>query len=267
MTCRSTGSNGVAERQPGAEAAAREVEHVVDEGRHAGDAFSHHRDDGARLFVERRPLQKLGAGADGGQRIAQVVAENGDELFAQLRRGARVEQVGFRRRQPLTGVEVKGDQLGEQLEHADDARVFQFGRFGVDRAQRAEEAAVLEEDRHRDVALEAVHRRGRMPAIDFILGHVIDDHRFAGLADLMTDGGLDLELAAGFEAEIDFVIDREADPAVRGDARYGGKAHPGDAAHDIQDRRHRLDGLDHGDVCLKIVTHQSGIHKPIALST
>ena len=42
--------------------------------------------------------------------------------------------------------------------------VFSLAGPRIDRAQRAEEGAVRPEDRHRDVALEAVHRRRRVAA-------------------------------------------------------------------------------------------------------
>ena len=84
----------------------------------------------AATIVRALPVEPLlgeqrGAGVDRRQRIAQVVAEHGDELLAQLGR------IGARRTAPLrsprgapAASRLKRDQLGEQLEHADDLRRF-----------------------------------------------------------------------------------------------------------------------------------------------
>ena len=79
---------------------------------HADHALIHQRDDRARLVIQRRLLQKERSGADRRQRIAQVVAEYGDELVAHLGCGAGIEEIGFRRGQAPAGIEVKGDQFG-----------------------------------------------------------------------------------------------------------------------------------------------------------
>ena len=68
-----------------------------------------------------------------------------------------------------------------------------------------------------------------------ILGDVIDDDGLPARADLVADGGLDLELAARLEAERDVVADAAGNPAVLGDTRDRGEPHAGHAAHDIQD--------------------------------
>ena len=193
--------------------------------------------------------------AIGSERIAQIVAEHRDELLAQQRRRARVEQVGLRGREAMSRLEMKGDQLGEQLEHADHAGVLQLRWPRIDRAQRAVEAAVLQEDRHRDVALEAVHRRRVVLAEHLVLGDVVDHHRIARLAHLMADRGVDLELAAGLEPERDLVVDGEANPALRRDARDRSEPHAGDAAHHVQDRRNRRNRLHRVDIRAEIAVH------------
>ena len=76
--------------------------------------------------------------------------------------------------------------------------------------------------------------------------------RLAAGADLVADGGLDLQLAAGLQAEIDLVAHLAGDPAVLGDPRHGGEAHAGGAAHDLEDGRHRIDAPDRGDVLVQI---------------
>ena len=77
-------------------------------------------------------------------------------------------------------------------------------------------------------------------------------------ADLVADGGLDLELAAGLQAEVDLVAHRAGDPAVLGDARDRGKAHAGGAADDVEDGRNRVDAADRVDVVLEVVRHAAG---------
>ena len=55
--------------------------------------------------------------------------------------------------------------------------VFDARRTRIDRAQRAEERAVGQNDRHRDIALEPVSCRRVMAAIDGVLGDIVDDNR------------------------------------------------------------------------------------------
>ena len=64
-----------------------------------------------------------------------------------------------------------------------------------------------------DVALEAILRRGVVTAEGCVLGHMIDHHQLAAVADLVADGGVDARLAARLQAEGDVVSDRAADPA------------------------------------------------------
>ena len=58
---------------------------------------------------------------DVGERIAQVVAKHRDELLAQPCLLAFAAQRRLARDQPLDGVEVKSDEIGEELEHAHGA--------------------------------------------------------------------------------------------------------------------------------------------------
>ena len=102
---------------------------------------------------------------------------------------------------------MEGDKLGEELEHADRLGRLQHCRTRIDRAQRAEKRAIREHDRHRNIALEPVHSRRRMPAIDVILGDVIDDDGFPGLPDFVADGRLDLQFSARLATERDFIPD------------------------------------------------------------
>jgi hypothetical protein len=125
-------------------------------------------------------------------------------------------------------------------------------------AHSAEEGAAGQHDRHRDIALEAIHGRGVMAAKQRIRRHMVDHHGLAAGANLVADGGLDLQLAAGPQAELDVVPHRTADPSVFGNARHRRKAHPGRAADDVEDDGNRIDPGDRVDVGLEVVTQRHG---------
>ena len=72
-----------------------------------------------------------------------------------------------------------------------------------------------------------------MAAIDRVGGGVVHHHQFAVAADLVADGGLDLQLAAGRQPEIDGVENAAGDPTILTYPRHGGEAHAGRAAHDL----------------------------------
>jgi hypothetical protein len=129
-------------------------------------------------------------------------------------------------------------------------------RSRVDRAQGSEEPAVGTAYRHRDIALEAVHLRRRMTAEIRILRDMVDHHELAAVADLITDGGLHLELAVWLEAERDVVLHRAGDPAILGDACNRREAHARRTAHDIEDERHDVDLGDDGHIFSEAVLHE-----------
>src|SRR3981189_1306988 len=135
------------------------------------------------------------------KRIAQVVPQDGDELIPQYRGISLVEQTCLTRGQPFVCVDLKGDKLGEELEHPDRLRCVQLGRPRVDSAESAEKRTVAERDRHRDIALEPGHGWRRVPTIDLILSRVIDDDGFPVLPDFVADGCLDLQLATRPQTE------------------------------------------------------------------
>ena len=108
------------ELKAAAEAPAGEIEHVVDELGHPRDAALDEAHDRRPPAAERFLLEHAHAGVDRGERVAQIVAEHGDELLAQLRRLALVEERRLGRRHPLVGLEVEGDEVGEQPEHLRD---------------------------------------------------------------------------------------------------------------------------------------------------
>src|SRR5271169_1674146 len=92
-----------------------------------------------------------------------------------------------------------------------------------------------------------------MPAIDLILGDVIDDDSFVTLPDFVADGRFDLQLAARMETKRDLIADAARDPAVLGNSRDGSESHTGRPAHHFEDRRHRYDAADGVNIGLKVV--------------
>jgi hypothetical protein len=71
-------------RQAPAQPAAGEIQNIVDQPAHAMAADLHLFDDLPRLVAQFGPFQHFRPRMDGGQRIAQVMAQDGDELVAQL---------------------------------------------------------------------------------------------------------------------------------------------------------------------------------------
>jgi hypothetical protein len=54
------------------------------------------------------------------------------------------------------------------------------------------------------------------------------------LANLVADGRLEVQLPAGLQPEADLIEDGAGGPAIFGDARDGGEAHPGDMSRGLQ---------------------------------
>ena len=138
---RSTGSERLVasrvEREAAAQAAAREIQHVVDQLGHARDAVLHQRDDASSPSrssgVFCSSLAPASIEASGLRRSCPSTAMNCSRSSAVC---ALVQQARLARRQPLVGIEMKGDQLGEQLEHADRLGVVQPRRL-ADRSRTA----------------------------------------------------------------------------------------------------------------------------------
>ncbi len=232
-----------------AQPAAREVQHVVDQARHAARAaLDALRRGGDGRRVVRLALQQRGAHGDGRQRVAQVVAQHGDELLAQLARGALVHQQRLGQVVPPVGLELQRDQLREQLEHGDDLGLAHLVGLGVDGAQVAEVLAVGQLDRHRCVALDLVDARRVVGAEDRVLAGLVDEDGRVGGAHVVAQRGLQRQLAARRQAEADAILHRARDPLRIGDARHRREAHAGRFAQHLQKARHRLDARDGGDV-------------------
>ena len=189
-----------------------------------------------------------------GEGVSQVVAEHGDELLAQFGGRLVVDERRLARRQPILGVEVEADQVGEEPKHADRRRIVEFGWARVDGAERAEKAAVAKSDRHGNVASEAVSGWRRMTAVDVMFRHVVDDHGLAIVADFAADRARDIELVAGLEAEIDLVEKRAGDPSVLRDPGDGREPHAGRLADDLEHGGDSPDPRYCGDIVWN-VTH------------
>src|ERR1700712_335632 len=183
------------------------------------------------------------------------MTENRDKLLAQFRRMALVQQRGFALCQFLECVQMTSDQFGKQIEGLDRFGIVETRRARIDRAERAEERSVRQDDRNGDVALKAVHRRGVVAAERLIFRDMIDNHRFVALANLVTDRRFDLQFAARLEAELNFVPSRAAYPSLLGDARDCGEAHAGRPADHIEDLWYGIDTLNRIDVRLKYAFH------------
>ena len=236
------------QRNASAQTPPREVEHIVDQPAHAAAALLHLVDDPGRPVVQRRGLQKMGPGLDRGQGIAQIMAQDGDELVPQNRGLVSVQQGGLAFRQLSGGVQVKGDQFGEQLEGRQGLGRGDDMRLRVDGAQGAEELAVGQDDRERDIALQAVGRRRLVVGVGGVVGDVVDHDRRPLPPDRVAQGGLERQFLAGLEAKVDLVAHRAGRPAAVGHAGDGGEAHARHAAHDAQDVGDRLDAGDQDDI-------------------
>ena len=104
-------------------------------------------------------------------------------------------------------LEHPADRLGEHLGQRSAAGC------RIDRAKRAEEAAVGAQDRHRDIALEAVHRRRVVSPPVGIGADMIDEDGAPARTDFVADRRLDDELVARLQPELDPVDQLARDPA------------------------------------------------------
>ena len=187
------------------------------------------------------------------------MTEDGDELLPKFRSCPFVQQVGFRRSQPFPRLEVKGDETREHAKHFDGLGR-QLGRPRVDGTQRPEQSAILEDDRHRNIALEAVHRRGRVMAIVF--ADMLDDDGLFVPAELMADLGIDLQLASRPQTELNLIVDRTAQPTLVRNPRDRRKAHSREATNDPQERRNRLDPAYGVNIRPNVLIHAASSRAP-----
>ena len=71
-----------------------------------------------------------------------------------------------------------------------------------------------------------------------------EDDRLFMLADLVTNGRFEDQFTAGFEAEIDRVVDRARHPVFFGNPGHRRETHAGDVLDHAQDDRHRINAAD-----------------------
>jgi hypothetical protein len=84
--------------------------------------------------------EHFGASADREQRVTQVVAEHGNELFAQLGGFALLQQRGFGELRVFLGFDLQRKHPRERLHGALDAAGLELCRVRIEGADRAEKA-------------------------------------------------------------------------------------------------------------------------------
>ncbi|MGY4597559.1 hypothetical protein ACVWXL_005305 [Bradyrhizobium sp. GM22.5] len=84
-------------------------------------------------------VQKPQAALDRGKRVSEVVTEHGDELLAQFRIALFQREPVLDQFDALGRVEMRRDQLGKKLEHADDFGSPKLARLRIDRTKSSEE--------------------------------------------------------------------------------------------------------------------------------
>ncbi len=147
-------------------------------------------------------------------------------------------------------VELRADELGEQLQRLMQHGIVELGRLRVDGAERAEERIVGAEDRDRDIALEAVHPGRRVLAEAVVRAGAAEDDGASVLPDLVADRRDELEFVPGLEREGDLVAYGARRPGGVGHAGDGGETHPGETRHGVEDGRHDGHAADRVDVLL-----------------
>ena len=252
-------SRALVQTDAAAKPPAREIQHVVDESRHARRAALHIGEQQARPLRRRRFLQQDDARFDGGQRVAQVVAQHRDELLPQLFVGARIEQGCIGGGRAGLCVKLGGDERGEQFKHPHDVGTRSRRRFRIYGAEGAEKSPVRQHNGRRNVAFQPVGL-GRV-VVDPIRtgGGLVESDGGAAFPDLMAERRLDGQFAAHRQAELNLILHRAGEPAVRADMGDDGVSHAGRAQADLQDGRHIGQG-GHGGQGVKPIRGKSERH-------
>ena len=92
-----------------------EIENIIDQGGHPAAVDLDARGDAEEGGVARLPLQYLRARKHGMQRVAQVVAENRDELLAQFTGRPFIEQCSVFLRSCLVAIELQRDEPAKRV--------------------------------------------------------------------------------------------------------------------------------------------------------
>ena len=122
-------------------------------------------------------LRDRQARAERGNRVAQVMSDNGDEFLAQLCGLLFGAQHDLRCRHRLVIFELHRDKVREQLEHADPFRRVQPLGIWINRAERAKKSPVRRDDRNRDVAAKFVHLGRLVIAIGLVGLRVLNHYQ------------------------------------------------------------------------------------------
>src|SRR5207248_3907052 len=142
------------ERNAGTQPTASEVEQVGDQPIHAVGALHDARQISLTALRQRLPSEhQIGKSLNRPERVAQFVAEDGDELLTGGRRVAGLRQFGFPTLLALVRLQFEADQLGEQANEL-QMLLAQLSRQRVERAARAEIATVAAHPRDGSVALD-----------------------------------------------------------------------------------------------------------------
>ena len=130
------------QRQAATQSAAREIHDIIDQPRHARHASLDQAGNRFPVLAQWLLANQPHPAGDAGQWIAQIVTENRDELFTQCRRFLFVQQRLVGLLYGVTGLDMIGDHLGKQVEHAQRFGFVDLRRLWRNCAERAEEAAV-----------------------------------------------------------------------------------------------------------------------------
>lgn len=125
--------------------------------------------------------------------------------------------------------------------------------FRVNRAEGAEKAAVTSIDRHRRVAYDAEGCGNRMALILRVSRGVAEDDHLGRVADSLAERGVDGDLVALCEAELDLVDGAAGNPPVSRHAGNPGKAHVRRKHDGLKNGRDELAFCKTFDICLKIM--------------
>lgn len=139
--------------------------------------------------------------------------------------------------------------MGEQIEHAPDLGGVNAEGFVINCAERAEETAVRQVDRDRDVARETVELGRVVIAVVDIGADVINGDGRATQMNLVAERSLNADLLPRLKAIFHMIQNTAGHPAFGGHSCHSGKAHARDAENHIEN------GGDNRDACnsLKVV--------------
>lgn len=119
-----------------------------------------------------------------------------DELLSNDRELALLGKVDLRLNEIGIAIQILGNQLGEELEHAYRLGIVDLVRCWVDGTERSEKAAVATRDRDGDIASQAIDRRCVMVAVLEVVIDIVDDNKIVVLPDLVANRRPDFEFSA-----------------------------------------------------------------------